>query len=61
MKDEEIKQYLNWFQTKFYIVPIDKVSNNFFLFIRNSVSRLFDEIGLRDTHNDIESYVNSWK
>ena len=53
MKDEEIKQYLNWFQTNFILSPLIKYLITFLLFIRNSVSRLFDEIGLRDTHNDI--------
>ena len=29
LQDEEIRQYLKYIQTKLYIVPIDKASNNF--------------------------------
>ena len=37
LQDQEIRQYLKDLQTQFCFVPINKVSKNFFLLVRNSM------------------------
>lgn len=58
LQDEEVQHYLKDIQTKFFIVLIDKVSNNFYFIIKNSVSTLLYEIG---TQSDTCQLVNKLK
>ena len=62
LQDEEVRQYLKYIQTKFYIVPIDKASNNFsFVCKKFCVFKLLDETGLRGTQSDTYKLVNKLK
>ena len=53
LQHEYVRQYLKDFQTKFFIVHIDKALNKFsFICKKLSVSKLLNEIGLRGIQYD---------
>ena len=60
LQHEYVRQYLKDFQTKFFIVTIDKALNKFsFICKKLSVSKLLNEIGLRGIQYDIYILVKN--